>query len=92
MTSLFAFAAALSALPVSASAGQVKHRIVMPPDGYQGQFWTDNAGCTYSRTGRPDEIIWFMSGPPVAAGCPEFIVQKERPGGRHYRAPRWNTK
>jgi hypothetical protein len=33
-----------------------------------------------------------MVGPPVPAGCPEFIVQKERSGGSHYPAPRWHTK
>lgn len=87
-----ALAVALFTLPFAASAGQVIKRSVMPPDGYQRQHWTDAQGCTYSRTGRPDEIIWFMVGPPVPAGCPEFIVQKERPGGSHYPAPRWHTK
>ena len=59
---------------------------VMPPSGFQGQWWTHPAGCQYSRAGRPGEVVWFLTSVPKGASCPEFIQQKAT--DHVYRAPR----
>lgn len=85
------FALPLAALPLAAQAGglkapqdnlhlargTMKSPSVMPPAGYQGQWWTHPAGCEYSRAGRPGEVVWFLSSIPKGATCPEFIHQKK---------------
>ena len=48
----------------------------MPPANFKGQWWTDPAGCQYSRAGRPGELVWFLTAVPKGARCPEFIQQK----------------
>lgn len=47
----------------------------MPPAGYQGQWWTNQLGCTYSRTGRPGEVSWTLHRHTMKRGCPNYFVQ-----------------
>lgn len=54
----------------------VRHDTIMPPDGYQGQWWTHPKGCDYSRAGRPGEIVWFLIVNTARPGCPTHIVQR----------------
>ncbi len=77
-------AAALAALactdPALATGGKetveiVRHDTVMPPEGYDAQWWTHPKGCAYSRAGRPGEIVWFLIVNTVKPGCPTHIVQ-----------------
>lgn len=49
----------------------------MPPADHASRWWTHPAGCEYSRTGRPGEVVWFLTAIPRGASCPEFIVQKK---------------
>lgn len=53
----------------------------MPPDGYEGQWWTHPSGCEYSRAGRPGEIVWYVIVNSIGRKrCPVMIVQKAYPG------------
>lgn len=57
---------------------------VMPPASHSSQWWTNASGCEYSRTGRPGEVVWFLTGVKAGVSCPEFIVQNS---GYDYRKP-----
>lgn len=50
-----------------------------------GQWYTNESGCQYSRTGRPGETVWFLTAIPRGAVCPEFIIEKSIDGS--YRKP-----
>ena len=79
-----ALCAAVVLSPISASAGGTRAPQGTPPvDG--AQWWTNSAGCNYSRSGRPGEVVWFLTAIPKGASCPEFIVQKKIDNA--YRAP-----
>lgn len=67
------------------AGGPMKAPQAMPPEN-AGQWWTNAAGCRYSRAGRPGEVVWFLTTVPRGASCLEFIVQK--PIDNSYRAPR----
>ncbi|WP_299848334.1 hypothetical protein [uncultured Roseovarius sp.] len=54
----------------------VRDTTVMPPDTYDGQWWTHPKGCEYSRAGRPGEIVWYLIINTVQPGCPNYIVQR----------------
>ncbi|MDU8926064.1 hypothetical protein RXV86_01565 [Alisedimentitalea sp. MJ-SS2] len=78
---------AATILPTQGSTAGLKSPTVMPPANFQGQWWTNPVGCSYSRAGRPGEIVWFLSGkPPRGASCLEFFHQKKIDGG-YRRAP-----
>lgn len=62
---------------VKISGGMVKTASgPMPSDGYSGRHWTHPAGCQYSRTGRPGEVVWYLLVNTIRKGCPTYIVQK----------------
>ncbi len=48
---------------------------IMPPAGYNSQWWTHPIGCEYSRAGRPGETVWFLIVNTARPGCPSHIVQ-----------------
>lgn len=48
-----------------------------PPTGHNAQWWTSASGCEYSRSGRPGELVWFLTRVPKGAACPEFIMQQK---------------
>jgi len=48
----------------------------MPPNGYQGQWWTSPDNCEYSRSGRPGEIVWYLIINTSHAKCQPYIVQR----------------
>ena len=74
--------AATTCLPTAVAAVGAKSPTSMPPANYQGQWWTNATGCTYSRAGRPGEIVWFLtSKPPRGSACMEFMHQKKIDGG-----------
>ena len=78
---------AATCLPSQIAAAGPKAPNAMPPANYQGQWWTNTSGCTYSRAGRPGEIVWFLTNkPPRGSSCLEFIHQKTIDGG-YGRAP-----
>lgn len=85
LTCAVATAAILSA-PVSAGLFSRANPVTdpggpMPPEGYQGQWWTHPSGCEYSRAGRPGEIVWYVIINSVGRKhCPVMIVQKAWPG------------
>ena len=85
VTALALVAATL--LPSQISAAGLKSPSTMPPANYAGQWWTNPVGCSYSRAGRPGEVVWFLTGkPPRGASCLEFMHQKKIDGG-YRRAP-----
>ncbi len=63
-----ALAAAMSVPALAASAS-----VATPPLGHQGQWWTNPAGCQYSRAGRPGETMWFLIVNTSQPGCPTYI-------------------
>ncbi len=73
LKSLFKAAAIGAALlaPVAAAASVAK-----PPVNFQGQWWTNPAGCEYSRAGRPGETVWFLIINTAKPGCPTYIATK----------------
>jgi len=51
----------------------------MPPETHVGQWWTHPAGCQYSRTGRPSEVVWYLIINTARPECPTYIATR---GGR----------
>lgn len=66
----------LTAQNTRATVSTQSQPIRLPPETYAGQYWTLPSGCTYSRTGRPGEIVWYILQHTRKAGCPTYIVQK----------------
>jgi len=51
---------------------------IMPPDGHPGRWWTHPAGCEYSRTGRPGEVVWYLIINTARPECPTYIATRGR--------------
>ena len=59
----------LPALPAMAN-------VAKPPANFEGQWWTNPAGCEYSRAGRPGETVWFLIINTAKRGCPNYIATR----------------
>lgn len=81
------FATALAAAPATAdlsktfgkaSAKKVRggSADMLPPPGYQGQWWVAPNNCEYSRSGRPGEVVWFLIINTAHRNCASHLVQR----------------
>lgn len=80
-----AMALSMATLPASADISErfgratkikVGKPTAMPPEGFQGQWWTSPDNCEYSRSGRPGEIVWFLIINRAHSKCEPMIVQR----------------
>ena len=71
-TFLKSMAVAMALVPFAAAP--VAAQVAKPPMSYQGQWWTNPTGCTYSRAGRPGETMWFLIVNTAKPGCPTYIT------------------
>ena len=49
---------------------------LLPPQGYQGQWWTAPNKCEYSRSGRPGETVWFLIINTAHRNCDVYLVER----------------
>ena len=66
------------ATPAIAGQGQAGNggATLLPPPGYQGQWWTSPNNCEYSRAGRPGETVWYLIVNTAHSGCAARLIER----------------